>query len=419
MHSPADPEVLLVESELPVATPTFYGRVAQLEQLSVILDPRKPGRKGVVLYGIGGSGKTQLTLRYIKQSREQYKAIFWINAYTGEQIAQSFSDAARMIERSWPAKDLPNTYSGEDKTKLVLHRLRSTLHRNWLLVIDSADDLDQIGVPELIPDGCHHGSILISSTKKDAAEIFQCHGFLSINIDSLDEESCKNLLLHKAGIKDESTDINVVMSRKRNSNKITKELSGLPLIVEQAGILLRKRVLTFDNFVTEYRKHYDTFISHKPKYGDIFHKTRSMHIVLDMLHSQVTKESPDAAGLLRLAATLGPSPIPVSLLFDTKKFDFSSLDYMANAGAGLHNSDPKNIIQLRLSLSVLEDVCLVKVKPATTQFPECILLHRAICQWNTNVNNSDQEHWILSTALALSNILCEEKKSLDWFELLR
>jgi hypothetical protein len=64
-------------SELPASIETFYGRDIELRKMEEPLEPAKPGRKGVVLCGIGGSGKTQTTLRFIMKHRELYSALIW------------------------------------------------------------------------------------------------------------------------------------------------------------------------------------------------------------------------------------------------------------------------------------------------------------------------------------------------------
>src|SRR5271163_4701870 len=84
-------------SELPTATDTFYGRGDELLVIAKALDPRTPGQKGIVLCGIGGSGKTQLALRYIKQYQQLYTAVIWVDASTVEHTIQSFAETADMI----------------------------------------------------------------------------------------------------------------------------------------------------------------------------------------------------------------------------------------------------------------------------------------------------------------------------------
>jgi hypothetical protein len=101
----------LLCSELPAATDAFCGRTMELLAIEEALDPTKQGQKGIVLCGIGGSGKTQLALRYIEQHQQFYTAILWINASTVEHTKQSFAEVADIISSNWPSRDLPLTYT--------------------------------------------------------------------------------------------------------------------------------------------------------------------------------------------------------------------------------------------------------------------------------------------------------------------
>lgn len=160
------------------------------------LDPSKPGMKGVVLYGLAGSGKTQLVLNFIDAWQSQYTAILWINASSKEATAQSFSDIEVCMAEIWPRKDLPNpSPRGATAEKVVLSRLRSTLYNRWLLVIDSADDVEATNFTSLVPHRCHHGSVIVTSTRRSAVDQFEPAGFRALEIDSLDDESAGKLLL--------------------------------------------------------------------------------------------------------------------------------------------------------------------------------------------------------------------------------
>ncbi len=178
-------------SDLPVATDTFCGRVNELQLLTDTLDPKKPGQKGIVLCGIGGSGKTQLVLRYIEQQKQSYTAIIWINASTLQNTKQSFAEAANMISRHWPAQDLPPLYAGECNQQKVMARLRTTCYRHWLLVIDSIDDLAQDDFRRYIPS-CSYGSAIITSTQDQAAAVFRLP---KVEVDRLDAASSRELFL--------------------------------------------------------------------------------------------------------------------------------------------------------------------------------------------------------------------------------
>lgn len=358
-----------------------------------------------MLFGIGGSGKTQLALQYVKKKKQLYKAIIWINALTSEQTKQSFADAFHLISKLWPSKDLPNPYVGESKQKLVLSRLRSTLHRNWLLVIDSADDIDNHNLIQLIPDSTH-GSIIFTSTRQHAADILSPQGFSSIEIDKLDDQSSKELLLNKAGISND-------FQGSDTTRAIVKELNGLPLALEQAGILLQRKVLNLDNFIEEYHANYKVLMDHLPKPGEVQHdKARSMHAILSMLYSYVKKESPTAAAVIQLLAVIGPSQTPMSILLSICQYDFPALndDFEFQALRG----SSKTLTNFRLPLNLLEDVCLVKMRPTSEKSLESVLLHQTICQWITWSPNEGKDKWIMFAALGLGSSLCQGKGSLDW-----
>lgn len=181
----------LLCTELPTATDTFCGRGIELLAIAQALDPAKPGQKGMVLYGIGGSGKTQLVLQYIKLHRQLYTAIIWINGSTAQHTMQSFTEAASTISVQWPPRDLPLTYLGSDARHKVISRLRSTRHTDWLLIIDSIDNLNQDNFRQYIPS-CNHGSIIVTSTQSQAPEVFRLG---RLEVDRLDLASGRQLLL--------------------------------------------------------------------------------------------------------------------------------------------------------------------------------------------------------------------------------
>jgi hypothetical protein len=181
----------LLFSELPPATDTFFGRTSELLTIEKALDPSKPGQKGIVLYGIGGSGKTQLALRYIEQHKQLYTAIFWINASTEEYLIQSFANAAEIISAHWPVADLFHNYTTSSGYQKVTGQLQSTSYTKWLLIIDSVDDFEQVSLKQYVPR-CSHGSVIITSTQSRTGDVIRMPG---LEVDHLDPGSSRELLL--------------------------------------------------------------------------------------------------------------------------------------------------------------------------------------------------------------------------------
>ena len=193
-QSPASQTSLVFD--LPPATPHFFGRHHELDILHNVLDPAKPSMKGIVLYGLAGSGKTQLVLNFIETHKSRYTSVLWINASSKEATSQSFANIQDMLEEVWPSRDLPNPIPrGASSEKAVLSRLRSTMYKKWLLIIDSADDVETTNFASLVPPRCPHGSVIVTSTRRSASDQFEAFGFASREIDSLDDQSASQLLL--------------------------------------------------------------------------------------------------------------------------------------------------------------------------------------------------------------------------------
>ena len=57
----------------------FVAREKELSNMYELLYDYS-NRTCVVLYGLGGIGKTQLAIEYIKRHKEKYTAVFWLNA---------------------------------------------------------------------------------------------------------------------------------------------------------------------------------------------------------------------------------------------------------------------------------------------------------------------------------------------------
>ncbi|KAH0557139.1 hypothetical protein GP486_005073 [Trichoglossum hirsutum] len=158
--------------------PMFIGRGAHLQQIHEYLCPTwndcntKECGSGqiVVLYGLGGMGKTQLALTYAAEQQEHFSAILWVdgssrrNAQLGfRKIAQRYVDNASEkrgpegrleIQQQLHLGDLL-TPSGQvtsvdihlsEVTKLTISFLEREGNNNWLLVLDNVDDLQEVDI---------------------------------------------------------------------------------------------------------------------------------------------------------------------------------------------------------------------------------------------------------------------------------
>ncbi|KAF9878483.1 hypothetical protein CkaCkLH20_03975 [Colletotrichum karsti] len=371
----------LVYPGLPESTATFFGRSRELSQLQTALDPLRPSRKNALLFAVGGSGKTQLALRHIHEERGRYSAIIWINASTKASAEESIEEVAAAMRSSWP-RDTPMLPAERDANSLVQvkSRLRCTRHRNWLLVIDSADDPERNDLAKYIPR-CDFGSVLVTSTRRRA-----CIGFRPespIHLDGLDFGSSHKLLLTSARLAEIPDDL-------EPAKAIIKELSGIPLAIEQAGGLILNGEFTLPDFLDEYRENYRALMELHLDEGTLsYEKDGVILTILDMTYRHLSID-PKQLFLLNFIGVLGSWQIPMSLL-DNFEFFGPNPSVPNTSSAGFDNV--QDILGkpgvLRLTLRRLASFSLIRLKEDGNHIAAHGLA-RAVCKRNHLTSISSQ-----------------------------
>jgi hypothetical protein len=77
-----------------------------LQQLRDVLSS---GRDRVVLWGLGGVGKTSIAKEYIRKTQNKYSAAFWINGDTEQTLRDSFYVALSEIKTDYERRNLQET----------------------------------------------------------------------------------------------------------------------------------------------------------------------------------------------------------------------------------------------------------------------------------------------------------------------
>ena len=108
-----------------IAADAFVGRTNELQQLHDWLSPKhQPDRQRTIsIVGMGGMGKTQLSLAHIRDRASDYSSVFWVNAKDETSLRKSIADLSAVIflESANPAS--PST----DDEKLKIDKIRRWL----------------------------------------------------------------------------------------------------------------------------------------------------------------------------------------------------------------------------------------------------------------------------------------------------
>ena len=132
-------------------------------------------RKVLIVHGLGGVGKTQLSVEFTRKYQRNYSAVFWINGSSKERLVRSIADlASRLPEHqiSEGSRDYSQNGSADvdGVVKDVLKWLSRPANDQWLLVFDNVDrdssvpskDPETFNVEEYFPTA-DQGSILVTS----------------------------------------------------------------------------------------------------------------------------------------------------------------------------------------------------------------------------------------------------------------
>ncbi|KAH8836100.1 hypothetical protein DL96DRAFT_1703034 [Flagelloscypha sp. PMI_526] len=204
----------------------FTGRRTMVQQLEgYFFSSREPSCRIGVLYGIGGSGKTQIGLQFIHENRIRFSDVFFVDASDKFTLENDLKSIAAGVSNQ------PTL----DDAFLILR----TSTTNWLLFIDNADDpmLDlrpYIKWPQ--------GNILITTRNREVRlHASKC----GIRVDKLDLGDAKELLLG-------SVVVNGNPETDRIATDIVQQLGCLALAINQARAFLAQDICSLSEYLPMY-----------------------------------------------------------------------------------------------------------------------------------------------------------------------
>jgi hypothetical protein len=99
-------------------------------------------RKVFVVCGVGGMGKTQLCVEYVRRHKADFTAIFWLDGSSKDALKQSLAGAAARLPSgaaSPPERLLQSGHNVEESIDILQQWLSLEANTNWLVVLDNVD----------------------------------------------------------------------------------------------------------------------------------------------------------------------------------------------------------------------------------------------------------------------------------------
>ncbi|KAI0968709.1 P-loop containing nucleoside triphosphate hydrolase protein [Xylaria arbuscula] len=239
--------------------PDFVERKTILDQIhQASLQPASR----VALVGLGGVGKSQLAIEYAYRVRDravqenQEVWVFWVHAETLARVEEGFksiADAVKIPGRNQPTADIP---------QLVYQWLQNERNGQWLMVLDSADNIEVFYYTQAMagqtaserekkPMSAYlpqssNGSILVTTRNRDLAYRLTGRYNDIIDVGPMDQEHAIALLAIRLK---EGADIDT-------ATELVQVLEYMPLAISQAAAYIQRRAprMSISKYLEEFQR---------------------------------------------------------------------------------------------------------------------------------------------------------------------
>jgi tetratricopeptide (TPR) repeat protein len=293
-RAPRFPGGVLRMVNVPPRNRAFTGREGVLAELGRRLEAEPVAV--VAVRGLGGVGKSQVALEYAYRMCEsgRYELAGWVRADSAVTVAGDLAKMAPLlgIDSDRPAGEL---------AAAVVAALGS--RRDWLVVFDNAQTPDDL--VGMLPRGGGH--ILITSRNRVWNRIAR-----QVDLGEFSRAESVQFVCDRSG-SDEA----------EAASELAEELGDLPLALAQAADYIDTRAMTVRSYLDSYRN--PVRAQRLRDAGlDSAEYPESVARTWLMSFSQLSKERPAAADLLRLCAFLDPDDIDLDLL-STGRAEFDTV----------------------------------------------------------------------------------------------
>lgn len=262
--------------------PRTVGRDHELDQLQRLLSIPKQVST-VVLWGLGGVGKSWLAQTYAVHHRRRLRLRWWINAASRLEAIADLAKLAKFLDI--------DDENQERAARNVLLRLGGL--RDWLLVYDDADDPAMLaGLLPTVGDG----EVIVTSRHSGWSRFGE-----EVHVQPFDVAVAAEFLSERTVGHDPAA-----------AEAVAKDLGGLPLALTLAAAYCRRTRTPLDRYHRDYVRDRQRLIAD----ADFAARDHPVPVVLAWRRclAGVGRKDKAAPDLMRLLASFAPRPVPRGLL---------------------------------------------------------------------------------------------------------
>lgn len=283
-----------------VPRPALHAQVK--ERLHDTLEERGYSCKILVVCGLGGAGKSQLMLNYIEVFKDDYTAVFWIDAGSKDRLEADYRRIHNLLLH--PSRD-------DVDISACVSEIRQWCQRKtgrYLFVLDSADSIEDadsdgyIDLQSYVMDAASV-DVVITTRVQSAGDMTELEAV--VQVAELTPDEARDIFIRRMNLQNPSLEIHSEI------DAVTAELGHFALAVSLAAAYVastRRLKAHPANYLIEYAERKKTLLARKPKkhidqYGE------SVLTTWETTYAAIFARCPEACNLLTLIAFLSSSDI--------------------------------------------------------------------------------------------------------------
>ncbi|KAL9634165.1 MAG: hypothetical protein Q9204_003108, partial [Flavoplaca sp. TL-2023a] len=289
----------------------YVERSSITNQLEDLLEPAKtmkaPAAVRVVLYGLGGAGKTELAARFAERHQKHYRAIFWVYGADASRLKEGFERIGKTINRE---------SSGSHRD--LLHDAQTWFAENsgWLLIVDNVDDKDALDALRWqYLKGSMKGHVIVTSRNPSTSVYWN-----GIEVADMNLSEAISLMNNIVGRSGEGED--AVLAR------LLSDLGYLPLAIDQASSYIAATGMSTQEYHRWYKIEKARLLNEIPSTLYRYDSRQTVMTTWEISFQRVTQSDPAVSKLLLMMSHFSHDDIPITMI----QLKHDSLRYWASNG---------------------------------------------------------------------------------------
>src|SRR6266487_560745 len=274
----------------PVPNIRFTGRENDLRLLREQLRAASGTARPLNIQGLGGVGKTQIAIEYVRRFKTDYDLVWWLDCGLPQFIDASLADLGTRMQDVLGVGILATANAAEVARQVLDVLSRGQAVPRWLLIYDNAEYID--AVREHLP--ASGGDVVITSRHRDWAD----HA-TSLQVDVFSRQESITHLRKR-----------VPTMAEAEAGQVAELLGDLPLAVATAGAWLAETGVSVFSYRLELQRRapHALALRQLAEYPQTVAETWGLSLTL------LRDRSPAAARLFELCSVMAPN-IALDLLY--------------------------------------------------------------------------------------------------------